>query len=193
MSCLCGDLGCPSCGPAQGSSLSSEAAFDYVHERLVEFLSFSGEVAATESDAPFSVDWHTESGRLLVVDSITVPDHGKFIDKLLDDGNEEGLVRLTSLVLDLMKEAVDAARSEDAASWAELAQAQEAEAQLNGEPPADLVHFDVCPPCHDTSVLSDFNAELEDRLERRAGPSILPDPDEDNDWGHYHIKRDEEE
>jgi len=113
MPCLCGSLGCSSCGPAQGSNPVSEAAFDYVYARLTEWL----------DTTPVIVSQGDE-------DDATLHDAAQFSDEFnvkFSDGEEEGLVRLTSLVLDLMKEAVAAARSEDAASWAELARAQEAE------------------------------------------------------------------
>jgi len=38
VSCLCGDLGCPSCGPAQGADLAREAFVDSLCEKHPDLL-----------------------------------------------------------------------------------------------------------------------------------------------------------
>ena len=34
MACMCGDLACPSCGPAQGANLEEEAFYEMLYEKF---------------------------------------------------------------------------------------------------------------------------------------------------------------
>lgn len=169
MSCLCGDLGCPSCGSAQGSDPTSEAAFDYVYARLTEWLD-------TTTVIVFQGDEYDAT--LLYAARFSDEFNVKF-----SDGDKEGLVRLTAFVLDLMKEAVDAARQADEAARAEVEAAA-----------ASQIAFEVERAEDEARLISDYVALHQERLER-LGPVICPSrsPDQDesyfdwNDFYRHHI------
>lgn len=107
MSCMCGDLSCASCGPAQGSSPSSEAAFLYVYNRLGAWLNnTSVTVSDRDEDSP----------------ALFAP--AKFADEFdrkLSDGDEGGLARLAEFVLAEITHAAKHAR-EEALAEAKVAQ-----------------------------------------------------------------------
>lgn len=90
MACMCGDLYCASCGPAQGGNFKSEAAFNAVFEKLTKFL---------------KGNYYDLNGALMSGD-----DAAPLIEAALDNGEEDGLVRLTDFILGLMNESFQAGR-----------------------------------------------------------------------------------
>lgn len=89
MACMCGDLYCASCGPAQGFNAKSEAAFNAVFEKLEAWI-------ASRQTVPGVVSSRV-NGRHV-------------IEKVFDNGEEDGLVRLTDFILGLMNESFQAGR-----------------------------------------------------------------------------------